>query len=266
MLGCTGLRAPEQRLSIDDQTVFPTPRLQAVTFEVLRHETDFVAIDKPRGFHVHQPEYPRRRVAPEVVCLANLRRQLNTFLFPVHRLDVATEGVLVFALNKPTAADLCRQFQNGIVKKTYFAMVRGWPEDEGVIDCPLALDSTGDEVKACTRFVTHARIELPFAVGKRHATSRYALVEAFPETGRYHQVRRHMARISHPLLGDATHGDSHHNRFFREQLGLPGLWLKAKTIEFEHPVSRETVKIVSEWTPRWLEMFAQFEFAVPTST
>jgi tRNA pseudouridine65 synthase len=239
---------------------------QTITFAILRHEKDFVAIDKPRGFHVHQPEYPRRRVAPEVVCLSNLRRQLNSFLFPVHRLDVATEGVLIFALNKPAAADFCRQFQMGIVKKTYFAMVRGWPDDEGVIDSPLALDSTGVEVDARSRFKTHARVELPNAVGKRHATSRYALVEVFPETGRYHQVRRHMARISHPLLGDASHGDSHHNRFFREQLGLPGLWLKAKTIEFEHPVERENIRIESEWTSRWLEMFARFRFAVPVAT
>jgi tRNA pseudouridine65 synthase len=72
-----------------------------------------------------------------------------------------------------------------------------------------------------------------------------------------------MARISHPLLGDAAHGDSHHNRFFREQLGLGGLWLKARSIEFAHPQEQRPLRITSEWTPRWLNMFAKLNLSVP---
>ena len=170
---------------------------------------------------------------------------------------------MVFALNKPSAANLCKQFQLGLVKKTYVAVVRGWPEDEGVIDMPLQLDSTGDLAEALTRYKTHARIELPSAVGKRHATARYALVEAMPETGRFHQVRRHLARISHPLLGDAIHGDSYHNRFFRTELGLSGLWLKAKDIEFAHPMTGTAVHIESPWGARWLGLFKKLEFDAP---
>lgn len=227
------------------------------TFEILRHEPEFVAIEKPQGFHVHQPEYPRRRVARELTCLYGLREQIQTYLFPVHRLDVGTEGVLVFALNKESANGLCRQFQEGRVKKTYFALVRGWTKDEDTIDIPLELDSTEVPVPSVTHYKTHARVEIAQAVGKRHATARYSLVEARPETGRYHQLRRHFARLSHPLVGDREHGDSHHNRFFRETLEAPGLWLKAMAIEFAHPVSGSPIRVESGWTPRWHHVFSK---------
>jgi tRNA pseudouridine65 synthase len=232
-------------------------------FEILSLDESFVAIEKPPGFHVHQPEYPRRRVSPSVVCLPILRDQLGLWLYPVHRLDVGTEGVLLFALTKEAAGNLCRQFQNSEVTKTYFAIVRGFSPDEGVIDLPLALDSTGEMAESLTRFRTHARTELPVAVGKRHETARYSLVEARPETGRFHQVRRHMARLAHPLAGDCVHGDSHHNRFFRTELASPGLWLKAKSIEFRHPVTDAPVRLVSSWSERWQNVFLKLGFPTP---
>jgi tRNA pseudouridine65 synthase len=232
-------------------------------FEVLHHDQDLIVIEKPPGFHVHQPEFPRRRVAKDVTCLPNLRDQIQMYVFPVHRLDVATEGALIFALNKGSAAELCRQFQTGVVKKTYYAIARGWAPQEQVIDIPLELDSTGIPVESVTRIRTVARVELPFAVGKRHASARYSLVEARPETGRFHQVRRHLARLSHPLIGDAVHGDSHHNRFFRTELDAPGLWLKAKSVEFLHPASGELIKIESKWTPRWKKIFSRLGWDEP---
>lgn len=236
-----------------------------VQFDILHREPEFVAIHKPPGFHVHQQEDPRRRVSRDVICLPNLRDQIQMYVYPVHRIDVGTEGVLVFALDKVTANSFCRKFEAGEVRKTYFAIVRGWTKDEDVIDIPLELDSTGIPVPSLTTYRTHARIELPNAVGKRHATARYSLVEARPATGRYHQVRRHFARLSHPLVGDRVHGDSHHNRFFREELGLGGLWLKAKAIEFAHPVTQALVKIETPWTPRWEGCFNQLGWSIPES-
>lgn len=234
-----------------------------VLFNILRQETDFVAITKPQGFHVHQPENPRRRVAHEITCLPNLRDQIQQYLYPVHRIDVGTDGVLIFALNKESASGLSRQFQEGTIRKTYFAIVRGFTKDEGVIDLPLELDSTDVPVESLTRYRTIDRVELPFAVGKRHASARYSLVQAFPETGRFHQVRRHFARLSHPLIGDTVHGDSHHNRFFREQFGERGLWLKAKAIDFKHPVTGAPIHIESPWTDRWLRIFSQLGWQAP---
>ncbi len=234
-------------------------------FNILSLDEDLVAIEKPAGFHVHQPEFPRRRVPDEVTCLSNLRRQIQCYVYPVHRIDVATEGVLIFALNRESAASLCRQFQAGEISKTYFAVVRGWTDDQGEIDLPLELDSTGVAVESFTRYRTHTRIELPYAVGKRHSSARYSLVEARPETGRFHQIRRHFARLSHPLIGDAIHGDSHHNRFFRAELGLSGLWLKALSIEFHHPRSGLRVSVDCPWGPRWQNLFRRLEIEIPVS-
>ncbi|HVK62735.1 MAG TPA: pseudouridine synthase [Bdellovibrionales bacterium] len=236
----------------------------APQFEILHRDENFVAIEKPPGFHVHQPEDPRRRVSRDLICMNNLRNQIEKYVYPVHRIDVGTDGVLLFALNKETASHLSRQFQDGLVRKTYFAIVRGWADDEGVIDIPLELDSTDVPVPSLTRFRTHARVELPFAVGKRHASARYSLVEAHPETGRFHQVRRHLARLSHPLVGDRVHGDSHHNRFFREELGFPGLWLKAKAADFVHPATGARIRIESKWSERWLNIFAKLGIDAPT--
>ena len=239
---------------------------EPVTFDILLHTDEFVAIDKPRGFHVHQPEMQRRRVAREIICLPNLRNQIQTWLYPVHRIDVATEGVLVFALSKAAAGNLCRQFQNGTIRKTYFAIVRGWTKDEGTIDIPLELDSTNIPVESVTRYKTHARVELPFAVGKRHKSARYSFVEAWPETGRFHQVRRHFARLAHPIIGDRSHGDSHHNGFFRSQFDSPGLWLKAKSIEFTHPATGEPIRIDSPWNARWTTILGQLGMSYSTDS
>jgi tRNA pseudouridine65 synthase len=228
---------------------------EPIRFEVLHHDEDMIAIVKPQGFHVHQPENPRRRFPHEVICLPNLRDQIQQYLYPVHRIDVGTDGVLIFALTKESASELCRQFQEGSVRKTYYAIARGWTEDSGLIDLPLELDSTDVPVESITRFETLDRVELPIAVGKRHSSARYSLVRVLPETGRFHQIRRHFARMSHPLVGDTVHGDSHHNRFFREHFGEKGLWLKAKSLEFRHPKQGNAIKIESPWTQRWHNVF-----------
>ena len=234
-----------------------------VTFDILMQTPEFVAIDKPPGFHVHQPEDPRHRTSRDLICLNNLRNQLDTYLYPVHRLDVGTEGVLVFALTKQAATGMAHQFQNRLVKKTYFAIARGWSVDEGFNDAPLELDSTGEPAESFTRFKTHQRVELPFEIGKRHKTARFSMIEAKPETGRFHQIRRHMARLGHPLVGDSLHGDSHQNKYFRHVLEEPGLWLKAKLVEFTNPVTGEPVSIESAWTPRWLRIFNRLGFQIP---
>lgn len=234
-----------------------------VTFQILLREKDFVAIEKPPGFHVHKPEDKRARIPRELICLHNLRDQINEYVYPVHRLDVGTDGVLLFALNKEAARSLANQFQNHVIKKKYFALSRGWAHDEGVIDVPLDHASTGLPMTALTHYKTHQKVELPFAVGKRHSTSRYSLVEARPQTGRFHQIRRHLARLSHPIVGDTVHGDSHHNRFFRTQLEAPGLWLKAKELEFQHPTTGISIKIESAWSDRWLQLFNKLGMETP---
>ncbi|MCM2282113.1 MAG: pseudouridine synthase [Bdellovibrionaceae bacterium] len=230
---------------------FSPPLDPQAPFPIVFRDDDFVVIDKPSGFHVHQPELPRRRVDPELTCLVRLRRQVGEYLYPVHRIDVATSGLLLFALNKASASLMGRLFTEGLVEKEYLAIVRGYLPDSGLIQEPLALDSTGEMVPAQTSYVTLARTELSHAVGRRHASARYSLARVRPYTGRFHQIRRHMARISHPMVSDSTHGDSHHNRFFRETLGLRGLWLRADRLFFEDPRTGEQRRFQAPVSPAW---------------
>jgi tRNA pseudouridine65 synthase len=221
---------------------------------ILLRDPDFVAIAKPAGFHVHQPERPRPRVSPNLVCLSLLRRQVRQRVHPVHRLDVATAGALLFALNPESASRLGKAFAAGQAEKTYFAIVRGHvPLGSGTIDRPLMSDSSGEMVAARTRWKTIAQAEIEgVAIGKRALPARFSLMQAQPETGRHHQIRRHFARLSHPLLGDVGHGDLYQNRFARETLGAGGLMLQARRLEFPHPRTGARVAVEAPWSEQWL--------------
>ena len=232
--------------------------MDAATLQILRHEPDFVVINKPAGYHVHQPERPSPRVDRGIVCLQRLRDQLGQRVFPVHRLDVPTTGALLFALNSEAASSLSQSLAAGDVNKVYYAVVRGHPPlGEGEIDSPLRSDSSDAMVEARTRWRTIARGEIEGAtVGKRSLPARFALVEARPETGRFHQIRRHFAKRAHPIVGDAAHGDSHCNRFARERLNARGLLLHARRLEFSNPRTGERVSVMAPFDEPWATVAA----------
>lgn len=229
------------------------------TLQILFQNEEFVVIHKPPGMHVHQPEMARRRVPRELTVLWTLRRQIEKFLYPVHRLDVATEGLLVMALQSETAGQLQAEIQAGRFRKVYHAICRGWTDDEGRIEIPLERDSNGTLADAVTEYRSLEKVECPFQIGKRYASARYSLVEARPLTGRWHQIRRHLARVTHPIIGDREHGDSHHSKYFREQLGLGGLWLRASHLEFAH--KGETFSFQAPLTERWQAAGRQLNFS-----
>ena len=188
-----------------------------------------------------------------------LRDQIGRLVWPAHRLDKGTSGVLLFALDADTARALGQAFENGgAIAKTYCAMVRGWPADAGLIDHPLTRlddDARGPLVAqaARTRFRTLSRLSLPLAYGP-FAETRCALLELRPETGRRHQLRRHCKHMAHPIIGDATHGKGPLNRALAEWLGLQRLWLHALSLELAHPWTGQRLRIEtppgSEWR-RW---------------
>jgi tRNA pseudouridine65 synthase len=144
------------------------------------------------------------------------------------------------------------------VRKTYHAVARGHVDMDGVIDLPLEIAGFDELNESETRYKRLAAIELPFAVGKKYPTSRYSLVEVNPVTGRWHQIRRHFDRIAHPLLGDIEHGDSYHNRFFRDELKIQGLCLKALRLEFRHPWTQEEMSIESSACEKWNKIYSLF--------
>jgi tRNA pseudouridine65 synthase len=227
------------------------------TFRILYQDENLIAINKPSGFHVHPPERFAEKVPRHKIILHQLRDQVGQRLHPLHRLDVATSGVLVFALNSETAGQIGQLFQGQAIEKTYWAVIRGYVPDEGCIDCELESDSSGEMRPALTEFRTLRRLEIPEAVGKRHAASRYSWLEVRPKTGRFHQIRRHMNRISHPVIGDAAHGDSRHNRFFREKLGISGLCLRAMEMRFTY--QEKEFRFQAGVSEQWLQIQNLFQ-------
>ena len=111
--------------------------------------------------------------------------------------------------------------------------------------------------EAVTAFRRLHQVELPHAVSKKHPTSRYSLVRLFPKTGRKHQLRRHLDHLFHPIVGDTTHGDGRHNRFFREHYGCERLLLVAHRLSFEHPVLKVPMRIQAPLGPEVLGLFAR---------
>jgi tRNA pseudouridine65 synthase len=223
----------------------------------LLHADDaLVVIDKPAGLLVHRSALD----AHETRSAADLlRAQLGAPVWMLHRLDKATSGILAFARSAEVAAALGDAFASGRVRKRYLALVRGWPPAEGEIDYPLARDpelpSAGQpRLPAATGYRRRACFEWPFPDG-RHATSRYALVDVAPLSGRRHQIRRHFKHIAHPLVGDTTHGKGAHNRAVAAWLGATRLWLHATRLELPRIGGGPDLVIESapgvEWAPLW---------------
>lgn len=230
--------------------------VERLRLEILFQNDNYVFVSKPRGHHVVPHEDPTHRVHHSKVCLYSLRDQIDRYLFPIHRLDVATTGVLGFALTSAAAAAFQKNLQQGSIQKEYLALVRGWPfENPGsfitsdqwiTIDIPLESDSSSALLPSQTQFQVLERFSIPAKIGKKnHDQARYSIVRAKPLTGRFHQIRRHFNRKSWPIIGDVSHGDSHHNRYFRETLGVNGLMLHAERICFFDPMSKQEIDVKS---------------------
>ncbi len=208
------------------------------SLKILYRDDFYVVVDKPPGIHVHPTSLSRG----ERSCMQILRDQLSRRVYPVHRLDRATSGVLIFALSSEAARKLIDAFASRTIEKHYLAVVRGYPPRDGVIDYPLREDKQSTPAMAITRFRRLATIELPIAVGK-FPTARYSLVEVYPITGRKNQIRKHLAHIRHPIIGDVQFGDGKHNRLFREQFSIHRLLLLATSLSFTHPFTNTLLSI-----------------------
>ena len=234
---------------------------------ILYRDQHLIAIDKPSGLLVHRSEIDRRETRFAVQLL---RDQIGQQVFPVHRLDRGTSGVLLFALDSDTARLLNQDFAAKQPAKTYLAVVRGHPADSGDIDHAITRQPDEREYvhgnaqlnaqPAFTRYRTLARCTLPYAVD-RYPQSRYALVELHPETGRRHQLRRHLKHIAHPIIGDATHGKGVHNRFFQQQFNVGRMLLHAVELSIRHPHSGETLTITAPLTGDFAHLLHELGWA-----
>ncbi|WP_148862076.1 pseudouridine synthase [Marinobacter fonticola] len=201
-----------------------------------------LAVHKPAGLLVHRSPIDRH----ETEFALQYARALNggQHVYPVHRLDRPTSGVLLFARYPEVARTLGEHMMTRQVAKTYLAIVRGWPPEQGQIDHALHEEPDDRRLKgretvsreAVTDYQRLATTDIPYPV-EGYPTSRYALMALYPRTGRRHQLRRHMKHISHPIIGDANHGRGRHNRFFARHFGEARLFLASVGLTFTHPVS-----------------------------
>ena len=180
--------------------------------DIIHRDSRTIAVNKPAGMLVHRSWLDKHETR---FAVQTLRDQIGQHVYPVHRLDRPTSGVLLFALDTEAARLLTQQFENKTIEKTYWAIVRGHLPSDGLID--YALKYMPDKIaeaqteatlqEAQTAYRCLAQTELPFQSALRYPTSRYSWAELTPHTGRKHQLRRHMKHIFHPIVGDTNYGD-----------------------------------------------------------
>lgn len=251
------------------------------TLPVLYRDAHLLAVDKPSGLLVHRSLVDRHETR---FALQIVRNQIGQRVFPLHRLDKGTSGVLLFALDPLTARLVGRSFDGGLVDKRYLAVVRGWMPAAGTIDHPLVrcrdgygesttVDASGIALKnlqvsqaALTRFRCLALGELDERVDVRQSfpTTRYSLAELQPVTGRQHQLRRHLKHLAHPIVGDATYGKGIHNRFFAGRYGVSRLLLACRSITLPHPADGRPLHIVAPVPHEFVTVAEAFGWAIDT--
>jgi len=236
--------------------------------EILYEDEHIVVVNKPSGLLVHKSMIDRHETR---YAMKILRNQLGKWVYPVHRLDKPTSGVLLFALSKESARELSEQFKAHTIEKSYVTVVRGYVSEYGRVEHPLVekLDKIADKdaseskeaQEALTEYKCLAQVELEASVG-RYDTVRYSLVHLFPKTGRKHQLRRHMKHMNHHMLGDTKYGRGEHNKFIRNEYGVHRLLLHADSLSFFHPVSGERITCRAPLDETFVKLFTEFGWSM----
>lgn len=227
--------------------------------EIVHEDTQIVVVNKPNDILIHNSYYARN--IKEVTLLELLEKQLGYKVYPIHRLDRKTSGILVLAKEKTYVADFQSLFDSQEIQKTYMGIVRGHVKDSLNIDTPVKHPETKIYKEAetfCTPLLS-SEINIPV---HPYETSRYTLVELKPKTGRIHQLRIHMNKISHPIVGDSKYGDRFHNRMFESEFKSNSLYLHAYAIEFKHPKTNLYLNFKAELPGKWEEVFQKFQWDI----
>jgi len=239
---------------------------------ILYQDEYLVAVNKPAGLFVHRSFMDKDEI---YFALQLVRDLVGQYVYPVHRLDRPTSGVLLFALTKEMAQKLGQAFSENeggkSIQKTYYALTRGHLLGEELIDYPLKekLDKLGDKnvnpdkpaQEAQTYYYSMKTATLPVALGK-YSSVRYSLIKLLPQTGRRHQLRRHLSHLRHPIIGDINYGDNKQNPFFIEHFGFKRLMLIAKELAFTHPITGENIIISVPFDEQWLQVFKLLDWQV----
>ncbi len=225
---------------------------------ILYEDPHLVAIHKPNGLLVH-----RTKLATDATefALQLLRDQLGIKVYPTHRLDRKTSGILLFAKDEDSNREMQKLFMEQKVEKEYLAIVRGWIDDKLTLDYPL-YNEAGKKQDAITTILPIEQVEIDLPFGK-FSTSRYTCTKVKPETGRIHQIRKHFAHLRHPIVGDRPHGCNKQNKLFKEHFFMTKLMLHASSLSFVHPISLEQVVINSQYCDEFERMIDELGFTTP---
>lgn len=226
--------------------------------DVCYQDDYIIAVNKPNNVLVHHSSMARNQ-SNEESLVELIYNQFQKHYSPIHRLDRKTSGVLLFAKNKADVATFQKLFLENDIQKTYHGIVRGHITKSGKIDTPVKGRDANVHKDALTYFKCLKTAELNIPV-QPYENSRYSLVELFPKTGRMHQLRIHLNKISHPLIGDPKYGDRFHNRMFATKFNCDTLFLHAKILSFTHPFTKEALTITAKYPENWNEIFRHLDW------
>ena len=232
-----------------------------MNLQVIYEDEWLLCVNKPNNMVVHHA-YFSRNVADELSLLQYVENEKKFKVYPIHRLDRKTSGIILLAKQKEYVAMFQQLFETNSIEKTYFGVVRGFSPEKRIIDMPVKGKDKKEHKDAVTHLETLANITLNIPV-KPYETSRYSLVKLTPKTGRTHQLRIHTYKNNHPLLGDSKYGDINHNAMFVKELGFNNLFLHAGKLEFNHPKTAEALILKAEFPEDWNRLFEQFEWENP---
>ena len=228
--------------------------------EICFEDKYMIVVNKPNNVLIHH-SFMARNMDEESTLIELLQEQLNLKLYPVHRLDRKTSGVILLVKKREDVRVFQDLFKQNEIQKTYYALVRGFAPESGVIDSPVKGRDANVHREAMTVYSKREEVCLSIPVHP-YLNSRYSLLELKPQTGRLHQLRIHLNKISHPIVGDPKYGDRFHNRMFEEELGMSKLFLHASSLRFDHPFTNKEVCLKAGFPADWFKMMSRFDWEV----
>ncbi len=232
-----------------------------IQIEIIHQDNYCILVNKPNNVLVHHSFHSRNKI-DEKSLLQLLENQLGRKFYPVHRLDRKTSGIILLATKKEYVSKFQILFTTNEIKKTYYGVVRGFTQDQMVINSPVKGKDAlvYKEAETHLQLLENITVDIPV---KPYDRSRYALVQLKPKTGRMHQLRIHMNKIAHPLINDAKYGDKNHNIMYEDQFGWKNLFLHAGSLEFIHPFTKKAFNVKARFFKDWIELFQEFKWKDP---
>jgi tRNA pseudouridine65 synthase len=232
-----------------------------MSLEIIYQDNYCLLVTKPNNVLVHHAHHSRNKI-DEVSLIQLIENQFGKRYYPIHRLDRKTSGIILLASKREYVASFQALFTNNEIQKIYYGVVRGFSQEHLIIDSPvkgrdaLVYKDAETQLKLLDKII----LEIPV---KPYKSSRYSLVELKPKTGRMHQLRIHMNKVSTPLINDAKYGDKNHDLMYAEQFGWRNLFLHAGSLEFIHPFTNQKLTLKSSFSGDWIQLFQKFSWKNP---